>query len=61
MTELDVDECCTRASAMITRKVAAAVAAGCTVVLKPSELTPLSALLLAALASTIALQYAGIG
>ena len=37
-------------SAMITRKVAPALAAGCTVVVKPSELTPLSALALAALA-----------
>jgi len=36
--------------AMITRKVAPALAAGCTVVLKPSELTPLSALALAFLA-----------
>lgn len=36
-------------AAMITRKVAPALAAGCTVVLKPSELTPLSALALAAL------------
>jgi len=37
-------------SAMITRKVAPALAVGCTVVLKPSELTPFSALALAALA-----------
>lgn len=37
-------------SAMITRKAAAAMAAGCTVVLKPSELTPYSALALAFLA-----------
>jgi succinate-semialdehyde dehydrogenase/glutarate-semialdehyde dehydrogenase len=37
-------------NAMITRKVAPALAAGCTVVVKPSELTPLSALALAALA-----------
>ena len=36
--------------AMITRKVAPALAAGCTVVLKPSELTPFCALALAALA-----------
>lgn len=36
--------------AMITRKVAPALAAGCTMVLKPSELTPLSALALANLA-----------
>ena len=38
-------------SAMITRKVAPALAAGCTVVIKPSELTPLSALALAELAT----------
>jgi len=37
-------------SAMITRKVAPALAAGCTVVVKPSELTPLSATALAVLA-----------
>jgi len=37
-------------SAMITRKVAPALAVGCTVVVKPSELTPLSALALARLA-----------
>ncbi len=37
-------------AAMITRKVAPALAVGCAVVLKPSELTPLSALALAALA-----------
>ena len=36
--------------AMITRKVAPALAAGCTVVIKPSELTPLSALAVAELA-----------
>jgi acyl-CoA reductase-like NAD-dependent aldehyde dehydrogenase len=36
---------------MVTRKVAPALAAGCTVVLKPSELTPLTALALAELAS----------
>jgi succinate-semialdehyde dehydrogenase/glutarate-semialdehyde dehydrogenase len=29
---------------MITRKVAPALAAGCTVVIKPAELTPLTAL-----------------
>ena len=38
-------------SAMITRKIAPALAAGCTVVIKPSELTPLSALALAELAT----------
>lgn len=37
-------------SAMVTRKVAPALAAGCTIVLKPSPETPLSALLLAELA-----------
>ena len=37
-------------SAMITRKASAAMAAGCSVVLKPSELTPFSALALAQLA-----------
>ena len=36
--------------AMITRKAAPALAAGCTVVIKPSELTPLCALALAELA-----------
>ncbi|WP_204115248.1 NAD-dependent succinate-semialdehyde dehydrogenase [Shimia biformata] len=42
-------------SSMITRKLAPALAAGCTVVLKPSELTPLSALALADLA-----EHAGV-
>ncbi|PPC77494.1 succinate-semialdehyde dehydrogenase (NADP(+)) [Pokkaliibacter plantistimulans] len=37
-------------NAMITRKVAPALAAGCTVVIKPSEETPLSAIALANLA-----------
>jgi len=37
-------------NAMITRKVAPALAAGCTVVIKPSELTPFSALALGILA-----------
>ena len=36
--------------AMITRKVAPAIAAGCTIILKPAEQTPLSALALAELA-----------
>ena len=34
-------------NAMITRKIAPALAAGCVIILKPSELTPLSALALA--------------
>lgn len=38
-------------SAMITRKVGAALAAGCTVVVKPAEDTPFSALALAELAN----------
>jgi succinate-semialdehyde dehydrogenase/glutarate-semialdehyde dehydrogenase len=38
-------------NAMITRKVAPALAAGCTVVIKPSEETPLSALALGELAT----------
>ena len=37
-------------AAMIARKAAAALAAGCTMVIKPSELTPFSALALAVLA-----------
>jgi succinate-semialdehyde dehydrogenase/glutarate-semialdehyde dehydrogenase len=37
-------------SSMVTRKIAPALAAGCTVVLKPAEQTPFSALALAALA-----------
>lgn len=36
---------------MVTRKVAPALAAGCTLVMKPAEATPLTALLLAALAA----------
>ncbi|MFY9590111.1 NAD-dependent succinate-semialdehyde dehydrogenase [Rickettsia endosymbiont of Halotydeus destructor] len=38
-------------NAMITRKVIPAIAAGCSVILKPSSLTPFSALLLAKLGS----------
>jgi len=38
-------------NAMITRKIAPALAAGCTVVVKPAEQTPLSALALAVLAT----------
>ncbi|MCW2387321.1 succinate-semialdehyde dehydrogenase/glutarate-semialdehyde dehydrogenase [Sphingobium sp. B11D3B] len=37
-------------AAMITRKVAPALAAGCTMIVKPSELTPFTALAIAALA-----------
>jgi succinate-semialdehyde dehydrogenase/glutarate-semialdehyde dehydrogenase len=37
--------------AMITRKIAPALAAGCTIVIKPAEQTPLSALALAELAN----------
>ena len=37
-------------NAMITRKIAPALAAGCTIVIKPAELTPLSALALIELA-----------
>ena len=37
-------------NAMITRKIAPAMAAGCTIVIKPAELTPLSALALTELA-----------
>ena len=42
-------------NAMIARKCSPALAAGCTVVLKPSELTPFSALALAALAEEVGL------
>jgi succinate-semialdehyde dehydrogenase/glutarate-semialdehyde dehydrogenase len=40
-------------NAMITRKIAPALAAGCTVVVKPSELTPFSALALGVLAERV--------
>lgn len=40
-------------NAMITRKIAPALAAGCTIVVKPPQLTPLSALALAQLASEV--------
>jgi len=40
-------------NAMITRKVAPALAAGCTIVVKPPQLTPLSALAIAQLASEV--------
>ncbi|WP_455922565.1 NAD-dependent succinate-semialdehyde dehydrogenase [Pseudomonas putida] len=40
-------------TAMITRKCAPALAAGCTIVVKPSDLTPLSALALAVLAERV--------
>lgn len=40
-------------NAMITRKCAPALAAGCPVIVKPSELTPLSALALAVLAERV--------
>jgi succinate-semialdehyde dehydrogenase/glutarate-semialdehyde dehydrogenase len=39
--------------AMITRKVGPALAAGCTAVVKPSELTPLSAVALKTLADRV--------
>jgi succinate-semialdehyde dehydrogenase / glutarate-semialdehyde dehydrogenase len=42
-------------NAMITRKVAPALAAGCTVILKPAEQTPLSALAIAELADRVGL------
>ena len=44
--------------AMITRKVAPAIAAGCTIVIKPAEQTPLSALALAELAFVLAFRQA---
>jgi len=43
--------------AMITRKVSPAIAAGCTVVVKPAEQTPLSALALAELAHRAGLPH----
>ncbi|XP_063341235.1 succinate-semialdehyde dehydrogenase, mitochondrial isoform X3 [Pelmatolapia mariae] len=50
LAQLITFECWNFPSAMITRKVGAALAAGCTVVVKPAEDTPLSALALAELA-----------
>jgi succinate-semialdehyde dehydrogenase/glutarate-semialdehyde dehydrogenase len=47
-------------AAMITRKIAPALAAGCTVVLKPSEETPFSALALAVLAERAGLPKGGL-
>ncbi len=44
-------------NAMITRKVAPALAAGCSVVLKPASATPLSALALASLAEQAGLPH----
>lgn len=44
-------------NAMVARKIAPALAAGCTVVLKPSEETPLSALALASLALEAGLPH----
>ena len=46
-------------SAMITRKLGPALATGCTMVVKPAEATPLSALALAELACCIAHGAAG--
>src|SRR5258705_3174024 len=46
-------------SAMITRKAAPAIAAGCTMVLKPAEQTPLSALAVAKLAAEAGLPAGG--
>ncbi|WP_223810058.1 aldehyde dehydrogenase family protein, partial [Pseudomonas savastanoi] len=40
-------------NAMITRKCAPALAAGCPIIVKPSDLTPLSALALAVLAERV--------
>ncbi|XP_072249565.1 succinate-semialdehyde dehydrogenase, mitochondrial isoform X2 [Leuresthes tenuis] len=51
LAKLITFECWNFPSAMITRKVGAALAAGCTVVVKPAEDTPLSALALAELAA----------
>jgi succinate-semialdehyde dehydrogenase/glutarate-semialdehyde dehydrogenase len=43
--------------AMITRKIAPAMAAGCSIVIKPAEQTPLSALALAELASRAGIPH----
>ena len=45
-------------AAMITRKCAPAMAAGCPVVIKPASQTPLSALALAELATSVAGSHA---
>jgi succinate-semialdehyde dehydrogenase/glutarate-semialdehyde dehydrogenase len=44
-------------NAMITRKVAPALAAGCTIVVKPAQLTPLSALALMQLATEVGIPH----
>ncbi len=44
-------------NAMITRKVAPALAAGCTIVVKPAQLTPLSALALMQLAAEVGIPH----
>ncbi len=48
-------------AAMVTRKAAPALAAGCTMVLKPAEQTPLSALALAKLAEEAGLPHGVLG
>lgn len=44
-------------NAMITRKIAPAIAAGCTIVVKPAQLTPLSALALMQLAKEVGIPH----
>src|ERR1700747_3003597 len=48
-------------SAMVTRKAAPALAAGCTMVLKPAEQTPLSALAVAKLGEEGGVPEGGLG